>query len=674
MQTWRELISKLNKVPGRGADSTKMSRFRKAVIRQAVLCCSAILLVVVMIFAVTTAWYTNVAKTGDLTFQAEAWGFHGEVAIQEGPTEVAPGDSGIVALSVDNSESSDKVQLSVTVSKAGMDPEMMRRIYFYVDDKKVYTFEDGETETVSRVYVGATDANNYAYFLNAGEKLTMSDSYCSDLPLKWQWVYDMEGYYFQGTVKDNAFSIQEFLRPIEYDFDQAVFDEDGNLTAVGARSLEKILTELSSADGYPGTIDLTKAVTVTSDSKELLFYPVSVTEDGTGVWAYLCTYGEVLAGIRYDTQVAEGTLTPSATATVKITAQSFQQNSVSVSSVQELTDALADPTADVLTLSEDLQLESGLVIPEGAQATLDLNGYGLTYKGTEDQYSMFSVPDGASLTLINGSIQGNGQGSSTAGNLTSCAVQSVGGEVSLSNVRLSGFDCALSVSDYLSEGQDSLVHIQNCELVADKTAIFVQGNGSASEGKTTVIIQDSTVEGSNYAGIAGQGTNTADKQLWGTDLILMNSKVSGFYAGIYLPQQQSSTLISGSEISGWTGIAVKGGSLTIESSKVSGTGDYAPAKASGGGWTDTGDAVYVESTYNWPATVTLRGSNEITSVSGWAVQLFGVDGKGPGKVLIYDGAFSGGQGAANWNKIGMFEIYGGTFTGTVEPDITRYDN
>ncbi|MBQ3870224.1 MAG: hypothetical protein II777_06710, partial [Clostridia bacterium] len=86
--------------------------------------------------------------------------------------------------------------------------------------------------------------------------------------------------------------------------------------------------------------------------------------------------------------------------------------------------------------------------------------------------------------------------------------------------------------------------------------------------------------------------------------------------------------------------------------------------------TDTGDGIYVDASYDWNASVTVNGTSSVTSDHSYAVQLFGVSGRGTGSVLIESGTFGSGLGSANWNGIGSFRIKGGTFGGAISPNIS----
>ena len=95
--------------------SNALKNARKNVIRQAGLAVFTIGVTVILLFAMTTAWYTNVVQTSGLTFEAEAWGFEGKVVVTNEVIKAAPGDSGVVEMSITNN--SDQIsELTVNVS------------------------------------------------------------------------------------------------------------------------------------------------------------------------------------------------------------------------------------------------------------------------------------------------------------------------------------------------------------------------------------------------------------------------------------------------------------------------------------------------------------------------------------------------------------------------------
>ena len=563
-----------------------------------------------------------------------------------------------------------------------MDQELQKRIFFYVDTVKTNTFgeeavESEETlETMSKVYLGASAPDTYAYTILPGQILTMNELFYNDVPIKWEWVYDMVGYYFKGTVDitaENQVAVDEYIRPIEYDYEQAVFETDENsstyhqLKAVGNIPTKDFLKEISSSDGYEGEINDEQAVAVDNS----IYYPVETDENGYGVWAYLCTLEEIEEGIAYDTELARSEEPVTAEATIILTAVNMPTRIETVNTEAALIEALADDSIDIVQLDMNVSAENTIVFEQGKKI-IDLNNNTLQYDGIEEKYALLTVEDGAELTVINGEITGTTKSTGPAAIQTK-AIDAIGGNVVLSDIKISGFDTAVYTRDMDNEnGADSSVQIFNSDLETAQVTVVLMGNVDVSEATTKVIIQNSTLTSKYYTAINGQGNE--DK--WGTELIISNSTVNGYYAGIYQPQRMSSTKIIESKITGNTGIAIKGGNAYVYNSEIIGTGTVAvdAAGASGSGFIDTGDAVYVEAVYDWSVTVMLEGEeNIITSDKAYAVELFGQDGKGPGKVMISDGTFTGAKGSANWNEFGTFEIYGGNFKSDVNDTITRYD-
>ena len=675
MAWWKNQIPKLNKRNREPSEVPEQVQvLQKRVKLQALTILASVALVCVLVFAMTAAWYTNVAKTSDLTFQAEAWGYEAErITVAEEPILVSPGSSGFVPLTVDNSGRTEGVKIGVTVSKVGIeDEELRKRIYFYADTG--YTSASGEN--VSRVYLGASQTDGYTYTILPGQKLTLTETYYNDVPIKWMWVYDMLGYYFRGTVTTEV-TVDEYLRPIEYDYTQAVFDEDENsdtygrlLTADGL-SRADFLLKLSGADGYEGTIGTSVKVGGADGAPDLVYYPVEVDEDGYGVWAYLCTREEIEEGIAYDNLLAQQGTEKAMNVTIAVTAVNAATTAQEINSAAALETALANSQADVIKLQNSISLDEPLNLTGDGAKVIDLNGYQLDYDGTDTYDNLFSVTDGASLTMMNGNVHYTaGQGEAEV-----AAFAAAGADLTLSNVTVTGFDTAVDITDKNAAAEnpaDSTVRIIGCTFDTVESAVELRGNGSASEAVTKVVIEDSKIT-SGYIGISGLGATDN----WGTELVLLNSTIDGYYAALYQPQQKSSTTISGCTLSGITGIAVKGGTVTIEDSTITGTGEYAEAANASSGFTDTGDGVYVEAGYNWSTSVILQGENEIISKNAYAVELYGESGKGPGTVRIKDGTFIGSKGSAKWNGIGTFEIYGGTFAGDIvspeETPIVRYD-
>ena len=122
---------------------------KNGVYRKAALAGLTVLLTLVLIFAMSAAWYTNIVKTGDLVFQVEQWGFTGSVEVSDVPILAAPGDSGVIGLTMSNT-GSDLVVADVSILKSTMSADMQKRLYFYADTAAMVG-----GETVERIYLNS---------------------------------------------------------------------------------------------------------------------------------------------------------------------------------------------------------------------------------------------------------------------------------------------------------------------------------------------------------------------------------------------------------------------------------------------------------------------------------------------------------------------------------------
>lgn len=624
-----------NRNSGSRIDVLKL--LRKSVYKQAILAVMLILLTVVLLFAITTAWYTNVVQTSGLMFEAASWGFEGSIAVADDPVEAGPGDDGGVYLTLQN-ESESLVDVSVYVDKTNMGTDMKKRLFFYVETSAMRS-----GELVDRVYL--SKSNGYDYTVIGLGNLSLTETYHNDAPIQWEWVYDMLGYYVTGTQNaDGTVSVQEYLRPVEYTYDENLTtfsepDEKGVRrleTIDGFTTMAEFLQQVTSADGYSGVLapDMeTGEIPRTADG----YYPISVDEDtGSGVWLYLCSYSEIEQGIIWDTQ--QGQLADSArepfTAILNITAQKSDVETTVITSQTELYNALTAETGSqsgsvdqVLQLSGDLSLNHA-ALPAGKKVLLDLNGHTLT--ATNDNVAMVEAGEGSSMTVLNGTITGSGTGAE--GNV---AFAATGAEITLSNVTATGVGRLVNFMDSSGTGVDSKVRLLGCTVSAEDCAVYVVGNGLQSENPTQLVIENSTISG-NYAGILCNGS-TGGNGNWGTDITIIKSSVSGYWTGIYHPQQDSTLTILDSSVEGYTGLALKGGQARIVTSQIRGTGKGSQPSYDNSGWSDTGDGIYVECNYGWPISLEITGST-VTSDYAFAVRKFEETAE-HATITIYSGTF-----------------------------------
>ena len=603
---------KQNKAAAQPGSAAVLKKAQRTIVWQAGLALLTVILTIVIVFTMTAAWYTNVVQTSGLVIQAESWGFDGQITVNSSVIEAAPGDEGGIHLEVNNTNQSMSA-VSVGVSKARMEPQMQQRLFFYVDTQMT---RNGEA--MDRVYLNTQDS--YTYTLFGGQKLILTEDLHTDVQLKWQWVYDVLGYYVLGTWSEerNTLTATEYLRPIEYDYDEATttFSQEGDTltmelkTVDGHTTVEEFLVALSKTDGYEGRID--------PDTKlGSGYYPVEVDEDGYGVYAYLCTYSDIELATQYDTDLAKaaqeaeknGTEGQRYEAQLIISAQKNDENVINVSTLSALQAAMELNADAVIQLTDDITISEAdqLVIPKGTKVILDLNGHTVT--STSPNRTIQAKP-GSSLTVTNGELVG------TDG--TGYGIYSTGAEVVCHQVKLSDFNYGIYIGDQENGNTlDSRVRLVDCQMSADTCTVFVSGNGLASEQKTQLIVENCTLESDGIV-ISGNGTVTGDGR-WGTDIQVLHSTLTSNPekkgAAIYHPQKDSTLTVYDSTLSGYTGMAIKGGTVQILGSTVMGSGEKQAPAPGDSGFSDTGDGIYIEANYEYEILLTINGA-ELTGAAG----------------------------------------------------------
>lgn len=586
--------------------------------KQALFALAALATLGVLLYSLTTAWYTNVAETTELVFETESWGFEGQVKALETGLLLAPGQSACAALSVTN-DGEQINQITVTVDKSSMSEELQKRIYFYVP-----AAAKESDKTANRVYLSTY--GGYSYRVMPKSTLLLTADSAADAPVRCEWVYDVLGYYVYGTLdtKGQLITGREgveapvYIRPVEYDYDKAIFQDDKLLT-VGEVKVDDFVKELLAADGYKNAGTTTKV----GD-----YYAVNTTgtsgTEQTGLWLYLCTQTEIDAATVLDTRIGTyrylleqkdgqdssipltdeqtkeyedvAALLDGAKATIQIAGQNLRTSIADVTEVKSLTAALTQ--GESVRLAGDMTLEEAVTIPADKDVIIDLNGKQLT-TAVVGQPVLESAP-GSSITVLNGTIDGGGRDT---------AVHLVGSSAAFSGVTIQGRLLIDDKNESNENGTVSVVRLSNCTLKTvgdEQVGIHVFGNGAASSSRTVLLVVDCTIE-STFAGILGNGSDDC----YGTDIQVLNSTVKGKYAGIYQPQRGSRLLVQNSTVEGMTGIAVKGGTVTIQNCIVNGTAEkgFLPTedqvKASRNGWLDTGAGIYVEANYDWADEITL---------------------------------------------------------------------
>lgn len=285
----------------------------------------AVLMIGAILFALTSAWYTNTIQANEITLKTAKWNFDGNITLDgednNGTLDLGdlyPGDTRPLPVIIENQDTRG-VNVRVEADKSKMaSPEMQQRLYLYVE------VTDEDTNTKTRHYINSL--SGYLYTVAAKQTLRITDA---ELKLKenekqdkntlhLQWVYDMTGYFLLGTVTENNNTITvagktadtqpEYLMPVIYDLDRAQFETDGKLRSVSeyqettktyaSTDCENYLKRLFEQyiSGYnKNAKPYTNETTVHGS-----YYAVDVDKNGYGVWLYLPDKAAIDAAAQWD--------------------------------------------------------------------------------------------------------------------------------------------------------------------------------------------------------------------------------------------------------------------------------------------------------------------------------------------------------------------------------------
>lgn len=285
-----------------------------------------------ILFALTSAWYTNTIQANEITLKTAKWNFDGTITLDGekdgtlGLGDLYPGDTRPLPVTIVNQDTRG-VNVRVEADKSKMEsPEMQQRLYLYVE------VTDEVTNTKTRHYINSL--SGYLYTVAAKQTLRITDA---ELPpkenekqdkntLHLQWVYDMTGCFLLGTVTEKSSTITvtgktadtqpEYLMPVIYDLDRAQFGTDGKLTSVSeyqtttngtagyaTTDRENYLNRLFEQyiSGYNSNAKpYDKTTTIVRGS----YYAVDVDATGYGVWLYLPDKAAIDAAAKWDQEKA----------------------------------------------------------------------------------------------------------------------------------------------------------------------------------------------------------------------------------------------------------------------------------------------------------------------------------------------------------------------------------
>ena len=278
-----------------------------------------------ILFALTSAWYTNTIQANEITLKTAKWNFDGTITLDGekdgtlGLGDLYPGDTRPLPVTIVNQDTRG-VNVRVEADKSKMEsPEMQQRLYLYVE------VTDEATNTKTRHYINSL--SGYLYTVAAKQTLHIIDAETLSAnevqnknTLHLQWVYDMTGYFLLGKVDETGAKVTgkaadtqpEYLMPVTYDLDRAQFGTDGKLTSVS-----EYQTNTNGTAGYATTrredylkrlfeqyiSGYNKNAKPYDDKTTTVhgnYYAVDVDETGYGVWLYLPDKAAIDAAAQWD--------------------------------------------------------------------------------------------------------------------------------------------------------------------------------------------------------------------------------------------------------------------------------------------------------------------------------------------------------------------------------------
>lgn len=282
-------------------------------------------------------------------------------------------------------------------------------------------------------------------------------------------------------------------------------------------------------------------------------------------------------------------------------------------------------------LLENISLTNTVKITADKTVTLDLNGKVIDGVGAV-RIALMSY---GNLTLKDSSAAKTGAikaGIGTAGN----AVNICGGTFTMESGNIYSLNNGLLIDE-----NASVVTIKGGKITAEPStnnsaAFYISGdnknvvnisggemvgyNGMLLWNNNEINIIGGSIEGKVDLGIQGNGTKD------NTEInISGNATVSGKDAAIYHPQGGKLTIKDNAQVSGGTGIVVKGGTVNISGGTISGNGAAAAYAPVSSGYQSTGDGLYVEhydnssNSENYGTPVVTVTGGKFSSVNGKAV-------------------------------------------------------
>lgn len=282
-----------------------------------------------------------------------------------------------------------------------------------------------------------------------------------------------------------------------------------------------------------------------------------------------------------------------------------------VSSGATLTiDDFSSMTTGTITSTADFTIQAGtsttageLIINNGiidCQGAYGVRNYGdFTLNGgeiTSKDYTIYH--QGTSLIMNNGTV------TSTEGSAISLYTEGASFTMNNGLVRTYANDVAIRLSrddtSVIINGGTVEALYSNEEHTDGGAAIIGFKNTEVTINGGNLISGSNTISGNGSASGKNEGTNARFTVNGGTI-------TSHYGAGIYAPQVNGVTTVTGGTITGLTGIEIRAGTLTVTGGNITGTGEYNVTPNTNGLTTEGAAISVAQHTTAQPITVTITG-------------------------------------------------------------------
>lgn len=444
-----------------------LTEFQRKIYLKSFAVVSVFLLTMVLLFAITAAWYSNIVEVEELTVEVDSWGVDSTIMLDdETILKIAPGDIGVIPFKIDNNADR-MVNVQFNAYKKFLPTFMQKRLYFYLEESA-----EVNGERLDRMYLH--DDNAYYYPLIGGQIVDNAGDASSDAELKWEWVYDLLGYYtIVQKDEDGYHSETAYIRPVQYTYENATYNfETGDLATLKLADDTVItgaefLTNLLETDGFllgkqtaagfvPKEFKQPQTETVVLDEQgnekekvlslseeniaeletvlkfkdiagddiERTYYEIYVDETaGYGIYLYMCDYNEIVVNNKIDTAIGNKEqayeISDEHFAAVQLSCGQAEEYYIDITDPAQLEEILADNekytellTANnlleerdtvILRLGADMAINPVQLDIDGCKVVIDLNGYTLTNHTAIT--TMFTLNPGCSIRMFNGTLK-----------------------------------------------------------------------------------------------------------------------------------------------------------------------------------------------------------------------------------------------------------------------------